>query len=59
MKEQPKFKIGDLVIDDNDDVGKVINYQWKEHLDMYVYLVKYWGYPESTRELRENELEIL
>jgi len=57
MNEKPKYQISDLVIDDNDDVGQIENCQWKEHLDMYVYLVKFWGYPEYTRELREHEIE--
>lgn len=57
--EQPKFKIGDVVMDDNVDVGEVINCQWREHLDMYVYLIKYWALTKVEKELRENQLEIL
>jgi len=58
MKNKSKFKIGDYVIDSFNNVGEIIDYQWKDHLDMYVYLVGF-DYNCQTRELRENELEKL
>lgn len=49
-----KFKSGDSVIDEEENEGVVIEKQYFEYLDIYVYLVQIDG---CGQILRENELD--